>query len=119
MKRLGIVVGVWAVVALIAGSVAALEIDVAPKTLALKSNGGQFTVHTDVPFGEAETVTLEVNRYPIDVRTFADDLGYLVAQCSKDAVKEVIGVPDEPVTTADATLTVNGVSATEPFVVRK
>jgi len=119
MKRLGILVGAWAVVALLAGSVAALDIDVAPKTLALRSNGGQFTVHTDVPFGEAETVSLKVNGIPIEVRTFADDQGYLVAQCSKDDVKEVLDEPDEPVTTAEATLTVNGVSATEPFVVRK
>jgi hypothetical protein len=119
MKRLGLLVGAWVVVALIAASVAALEIDVAPKTLALKSNGGQFTVHTDVPYTGEEDVILTVNETEIGVRTFYDDLGYLVAQCSKDAVKAVIGVPEDPVTTADAMLSVDGDTATEQFVVRK
>jgi len=119
MRKLGIFVGAWAVAALIAVNAVALEIDVAPKTLVLKSQGGQFTVHTDVPFAAAETVTLAVNGEGIDVRTFADDQGNLVAQCSKETVKHVIGDFDGKTTTASAELTVDGDSASEDFVVKK
>jgi hypothetical protein len=119
MRKLGILVGSWAIAALTAGNAVALEIDVAPKTLVLKSQGGQFTVHTDVPFAVAEEVSLTVNGTTIGVHTFADDQGNLVAQCSKDAVKTVIEDFDGKVTTATATLTVDGDADSEDFVVRK
>jgi len=104
MRKLGILAGAWAVAALIAGNAVALEIDVAPKTLVLKSKGGQFTVHTDVPLRLVDSVSLAVNGTVFEenaLSIFADAVGNLVAQCPKDAVRELVGEPD-----AQATLTV-------------
>jgi hypothetical protein len=91
MKKLCVLAGALWVVALLANNVLGLEIRVAPKTLVLSSDGGKATVHTDVPFEMAESVSLYVDGSSVEVRTFEDDRGFLVAQCSKDAVREVLG----------------------------
>jgi hypothetical protein len=93
----------------------ALDIQVSPQMLVLSSIGGQLTVHTDVPFATAQTVVLEVNGTAIAANTFADNCGNLVAQCSKEAVKEVI----DTTTTATISLTVNGDSDSEVIRVKE
>ena len=78
-------------IAMLSGSAFALTIRVAPQALVLSSQGGNLTVHTDIPYWEAGMVTLTVNGSTFDPRTFADNLGNLVAQCSKQDVKEAVG----------------------------
>lgn len=70
-----------------------LAIRVAPQTLVLSSSGGQLTVHTNVPYSmvEHDDVALTVAGMPVTCHIFADSLGNLVAQCSKEAAKEAIG----------------------------
>ena len=119
MKKLTVAVVVCALVSLISGSVLALDIDVAPNVLVLKSKGGSFTVHTDFPFPAADEVSLDVNGSAIGVHIFSDDCGNLVAQCSKEAVKAVIDDFKGKTTTAAVTLTVNGESDTDTITVRK
>ena len=118
MRTLCIVVCLLAVGLFTANSASGLEIRVAPNTLVLSSPGGKLTVHTDVPFGAVEDVSLEVNETGIPVRTFADSRGNLVAQCTKAVVKEVIGEINGKKTTATVTLTVNGDPATETITVK-
>ena len=119
MKKSRVLVAVCAIVTMIAGSVFALEIDVAPNVLVMKSKGGKVTVHTDVLFVEAESVSMDVNGTPIDVYTFPDCLGFLVAQCPRDDVKDIIDDLDGETTTPSLTLTVDGDSATEELQVKK
>ncbi|MBU0507436.1 hypothetical protein KKH27_01185 [bacterium] len=119
MKRISISLLVLFSLVCMASGVLALEIQVSPQTLVLSSKGGQLTVHTDVPFSTAVTVVLEVNGTTIAVNTFADDRGNLVAQCSKEAVKEVIGDFQGETTTATISLTVNGVTDSEVIRVKK
>ena len=91
MKKLCVSVTALCLVGLLAGPSLGLEIRVAPGTLVLSSAGGSVTVHTDVPFDPALSVSLYVNGTSVDVETFDDDRGNLVAQCTKEAVKDVIG----------------------------
>ena len=107
------------VVALLATNTLGLEIRVAPATLVLSSQGGNVTVHTDFPFGMEESVLLEVDGSQVGVSTFADDCGNLVAQCSKQAVEDVLGDIGEKFVTVPFTLTVNGDSATEDVRVKR
>ena len=107
------------VLAFLAGSAVALEIQVAPQTLVLSSAGGKLTVHTDIPFSMAETVCLDIDGTVVEVSTFADDCGNLVAQCTKAAAAEAIGDFEGKTTTVTVTLTVNGDSASEDIRVRK
>lgn len=109
----------FCVLMFLAGSAVALEIQVAPQTLVLSSSGGQLTVHTDVPFAMAEAVSLEVDGTVIEVNTFADNCGNLVAQCSKDAAADAIGDFEGNTTTVTVTLTVDGDSASEDIRVKK
>jgi hypothetical protein len=119
MKRLSVLVGVFCVLVLLSSGAFALEIQVSPQTLALSSNSGQFTVHTDTPFGMAEDVSLTVDGTVLVVRVFADDCGNLVAQCSKESVKGVIGEFEGKTTTATVVLTVDGISDQEIICVKK
>jgi len=110
---------VFVVVALVAVNLYALEIRVAPHSLVASSNGGKLTVHTDIPYGMAEEVSLEVNGTSVGIYTFADSLGNLVAQTTKEAVVGVVGDFDGKTTTATITLTVNGDSDSEDIRVKK
>lgn len=115
MKRFCISVCMLFALMFMASGAYALDIQVAPQMLVLSSIGGQFTVHTDVPFSTAQTVVLEINGTVIAANTFADDCGNLVARCDKEAAKEVIGTA----TTATITLTVNGDSDSEVIRVKE
>ena len=119
MTKLRFMMFLLITIAMLSGSALALTIRVAPQALVLSSSGGNLTVHTDIPCGDVEQVALAVNGTTFAVRTFADNLGNLVAQCDKDVVKEAVGDFDGKWTTAAVTLTVNGVSATETISVKK
>ena len=106
-------------VLILVNSAYALTIRVAPQTLVLSSAGGKLTVHTDVPYTEAETVLLKVNDSLIEIDTFADNLGNLVAQCDKADVEASIGEFDGKWTTAVVSLEVDGDSASEIITVKK
>lgn len=96
-----------------------LEIRVAPSTLVLSSGGGNLTVHTNVAYSLAGDIGLEIEGEEIETRTFADNQGFLVAQCGKEEAGECIGDFEGTFTTAEVTLTVDGVSATETIRVRR
>lgn len=96
-----------------------LEIRVAPSMLVLSSGGGNLTVHTNVAYSLAGAVVLEIEGKEIETRTFADNQGFLVAQCGKEEAGETIGDFEGIFATAEVTLTVDGVSATETILVRK
>lgn len=119
MKRFCILVCVLCAAMLMAGNALALNIQVSPQMLVLSSSGGKLTVHTDMPFSMADVVTLTVNGTEIAADTFADACGNLVAQCSKDAAKEVIGEFDGKTTTATVALDVDGDSDSEVIRVKK
>ena len=100
-------------------AVVSLEIRVAPSTLVLSSGGGNLTVHTNVAYSLESDVLLEVEGKEIEPRTFADDRGFLVAQCGKGEAAAAIGDFEGRFTTAEVTLTVDGASATEIILVRR
>lgn len=104
---------------LVLSAAVSLQIRVAPSTLVLSSGGGNLTVHTNVPYSLAGDVLLEVEGKEIEARTFADDRGFLVAQCSKEEAGEAIDDFEGTFATAEVRLTVDGASATETIVVRK
>ena len=119
MKKVFVLTVVLAIVTFMAGVGFALSIQVAPQTLVLSSGGGKLTVHTDIPFGMADDVTLDIDGVEVAVTTFADDCGNLVAQCTKEAAKEAIGDFSEKTKTVTVTLTVDGDSASEDIRVKK
>ena len=110
---------VFAVAALAAVSLFALEIQVAPQTLVISSGGGKLTAHTDVPFTAADKVELKVNGTGLDISTFPDSQGYLVAQCTKAAVVEIVGDFQGKTANATVTLIVDGDSASEVIRVKQ
>ena len=68
-----------------------LEIQVSPQKLVLSSSGGQFTIHTDTPFlSSGNWAVVLVDGIEVDMHLFSDLCGNLVAQCSRDKVKDVI-----------------------------
>lgn len=95
-----------------------LAIRVAPQTLVLSSSGGQLTVHTNVPYA-GQAVVLAVAGTPVACHTFADSLGNLVAQCSKEAAKEAIGTFDGKRTTVTVGLSVEGFGYDEESITVK
>jgi hypothetical protein len=119
MTKLRFMLCLVVTIAMLSGNALALTIRVAPQSLVLSSQGGNLTVHTDIPYCEAGRVTLTVNGSTFDPRTFADNLGNLVAQCSKQDVKEAVGDFDGKWTTATVSLTVDGLSASETISVTK
>jgi len=72
-----------------------------------KESGGQLTVHTDVAYVE-QAVVLTVAGASAACHTFADSLGNLAAQCSKEAAKDAIGTFDGKRTTVTVGLSVGG-----------
>ncbi|MGD9127205.1 MAG: hypothetical protein PVH19_07475 [Planctomycetia bacterium] len=119
MKRFFVLIVALAIFTLIAGVGVALDIQVAPQTLVLSSNGGKLTVHTDIPFEMAENVALDIDGTDVVITTFADDCGNLVAQCTKEAAKAAIGEFEGKTTTVTVTLTVDGDSDSEDIRVKK
>jgi hypothetical protein len=119
MRHLVSVIFGLCVLGLAASAAFSLEIRVAPSTLVLSSGGGNLTVHTNVRFADANEVALDIDGVDVDVRTFADDRGFLVAQCGKDDAAAAIGPFSGTFTTATITLSVDGAGASEVIRVRK
>lgn len=119
MKKLCVLATALCLVGLLAGPSLGLEIRVAPGTLVLSSAGGSVTVHTDVPYDPALVASLYVGEDYVAVETFPDDCGNLVAQCSKEAVKAVIGEFEGKFTTVRFTLEVAGESASKDVRVKQ
>ena len=76
------------------------QIVVSPHTLVLSAPGAWVSVHTNLPFGEVDRATLELNGIPV-AWTKADARGNLVAKFDMDDVKAIV----EP---GEATLTLTG-----------
>ena len=104
---------------LVLSATVSLQIRVAPSMLVLSSGGGNLTVHTNVQYSVAGDVLLEVEGKEIEAHTFADNRGFLVAQCCKEEAGEAIGDFEGNFTTAEVRLTLDGASATETVLVRK
>ncbi|NOR47200.1 MAG: hypothetical protein GQ533_04030, partial [Methanosarcinaceae archaeon] len=77
-----------------------IDIKIAPATLNLEFKGPWITIHTDIPYNEVNSDTIELNGIPV-FSTFADDRGNLVAKFKSADVKAIV-VPSE------ATLTLTG-----------
>ena len=97
MRKSFVAVCTLCIVALLAGSVSAFNIRVAPSTLVLSSTGGSFTIHTSVHYlpelHDTGTVWLSIGGGVGEVAlddVFPDDRGNLVAQCSKAAVADAV-----------------------------
>jgi len=119
MKSLVLVMCAFCLVSFCSAETLGLEIRVAPQTLVLSSSGGKLTIHTNVPYGLAEEVSLSVLGSDVPVRTYDDDRGFLVAQCTKEAIAELLEGGPEKFTSLTVTLTVNGDSASEKIRVKK
>ncbi len=115
-------VGAVFLVTVLASWAAALEIQVAPQMLVLSSAGGKLTVHTDVPYVSVEkkAVILEVEGKEIpEPSMFADSVGNLVVQTTKDVVKDILGDFEGKFTTAEVVLVVEGDGDAETIGVKK
>ncbi len=78
-----------------------LGIAVAPQTLILNfDQGGQVSVHTDIPYGDVNKASLELSGVPV-WWTKADDRGCLVAFFHEAEVEAIVSPPS-------ATLTLTG-----------
>jgi len=115
-------VGAVFLVMVLASWAAALEIQVAPQMLVLSSAGGKLTVHTDVPFRSVgrDEVTLAVEGDVVENPSmFADSVGNLVVQTTKEVVKDILGNFEGKFTTAEVVLVVAGDGDAETIGVKK
>ena len=66
-----------------------IEIDVAPNTLNIQSQGTVVTVHTDIPFAAVDALSVSLNY--IEIRSYkADNCGNFVAKFLMSAVKDLV-----------------------------
>ena len=78
-----------------------VTIVVSPQTLLLASDqGGQVTVHTNIPLSQVDRSTVQLNGISA-ISTGADSRGHLVAKFDEGAVKAIVAPPQ-------ATLTLSG-----------
>ena len=121
MRTLCMMLCMLAVVLMATSSAAALQIQVAPSMLVLSSSGGKLTVHTNVPYAGPDGVTLTVDGTDVGARTYADDRGNLVAQCSKATAVAAVEDKDFKGKTSSATVTLTayGDSDSETIRVKK
>jgi len=68
-----------------------LEIEVAPATLNIQSEGAVVTVHTDIAYGAVDVYTVYLNSIAIQSWK-ADNQGNFVAKFSMEAVKTLDGL---------------------------
>ena len=86
-----------------------VEVMVSPNVLALNSNGGSVSLHTDISYSLVTGMSLTVNGlYMLIAYTFADDLGDLVVKCDINELKELVSEE----TTAAFVLTVSTANST-------
>ena len=100
----------------------ALEIQVAPSTINKQSQGGSFSIHTDVPFSlytrDGVLVSVTVNGEGLSFGAKSDSCGNLVIKANLDTVKEMVAPPTATVTvTADFVVTGNSETASETITV--
>jgi hypothetical protein len=77
---------------------------VSPQTLLLgRDQGGEVTVHVEIPFSLVDPDSLELNGVPAS-GAFADNCGDLVAKFSEDAVKAIVAAPSAVLTLDGCTL---------------
>ncbi|MCP4642345.1 MAG: hypothetical protein GY851_18005 [bacterium] len=75
-----------------------LGVAVSPQTFLLRSDqGGEVTVHTDIPLAIVDRGSVELNGIPA-LYTKADARGCLVGKFSEDAVKAIVSAPKETLT---------------------
>jgi hypothetical protein len=111
----------WVLIGFGADAARGLEIQVSPQTLVLSSQGGNLTVHTDVPYRTAEEVELWINDRPVEgkLALFPDNQGNLVVQIDRERAKELIEDFEGKFTTAVVGLAVDGDDAEQPITVKK
>ena len=86
----------------------AIEVEVAPQTLQLGADqGGEVTVHTDIPLGLVIRSTVELSGLPA-FSTYSDSCGQLAAKFSEEDVKSLVAVPSATLTLTG--LTIDGIS---------
>ena len=100
MKRIGI----WAMVfCLSLGCVSSvlsnartddpLGVAVSPQTLLLQTpQSGTVTVHTQIPLGDVDRTSLELNGVEV-IHTYADANGHLVATFDEQAIEAIVSPP--------------------------
>jgi hypothetical protein len=76
------------------------NITITPKTLSFKSADTVVSVHSNIPYGLVDTVSLQLNGIPA-VFSKADTCGDLVVKFDRDDVKDIVQPPS-------ATLTLSG-----------
>lgn len=82
-----------------------IEVVVSPNVLNLESNGGSLSLHTNIGYAWVTNVLLQVEGYPTEIYTFADDRGDLVVKCDIEVVK---GIVSEGEATFDLTVYTEG-----------
>lgn len=82
--------------------VISIKIKVSPNTIVSASKGTWVTVHTDIPYHQVDTGTVQLNGLSAKT-TFADDCGNLVAKFSLDEVKAIVKPPEATLTLTGAT----------------
>ncbi len=71
------------------GEALPIDIDVAPNTLNIQSQGTVVTVHTDIPFAAVEASSVTLN--DIEIKSYkADNCGNFVAKFLMSAVKDLV-----------------------------
>ena len=91
------VIGALSTVSLEASEVRQIEITVSPSTLILDSQGMWVTVHTDIPYSQVETLSLQLNGIAV-AWTKYDARGYLVGKFNIDTVKSIVNPPEAVLT---------------------
>jgi len=82
-----------------------IEIDVAPNTLNIQSQGHVVTVHTDIPYADVNAHTVTLNGIAIQSYK-SDSRGYFVAKFSMLAVEALVN--DDVLELGEITLTLEG-----------
>jgi ABC-type amino acid transport substrate-binding protein len=81
-----------------AQEVIAVDVQVAPHVLALRSSGVWVTIHTDIALSQVDTCAVEIDGADVPVaRTKADSLGNLVVKVKQSEVKALFADLESPV----------------------
>jgi hypothetical protein len=89
-----------------------IEIDVAPKTLNIQSQGTVVTVHTNIPYADVDGHTVTLNGIAIQSYK-SDNQGYFVAKFSMLEVEALVN--DDVLKLGEITLTLQGTANNKEF----